>query len=62
MIMKCTFKNLYAACPAPVDSADCKELNEKMSQCDHEGRAGKKGGKKEKKGKGKKTEEADPEM
>lgn len=68
MIMKCTFKNLYLACPTPVDSTDCKDLTAKMSQCpcEHEGRAGKKGEKKQKKEKkekkGKQTEAPEPEM
>ena len=72
MIMKCVMKSLYLSCPSPVDSADCKDLNEKMSQCpcEHEGRgegrAGKKGGKKEKKekkNKGRQTDApAEPEM
>ncbi|XP_070505811.1 uncharacterized protein [Chironomus tepperi] len=63
MIMKCTFKNLYLACPAPVDSSDCKDLNTKFSQCpcEHgergEKRSEKKGEKKQKKNKGKSTEE-----
>lgn len=55
MIMRCTFKNLFLACPTPVDSSDCKDLTEKMTKCpcEHEGRRAEKKGKKEKKGKGK---------
>ncbi|KAL7025763.1 hypothetical protein ACKWTF_013615 [Chironomus riparius] len=65
MIMKCVFKSLYTACPTPVDSTECKELNEKMAQCpcEHEGRgegrAAKKGGKKEKKEKKNKGKQTD---
>jgi len=59
--MKCVFKNVYLSCPSPVDSADCKDLTTKMSQCpcEHERRSGKKEKKekKEGKGKGKTTEE-----